>query len=77
MNGCTWALLSAYASFLSQVGERNEAQRLTQILFPLEPSGRDLSEAMASLEDRGLMAGHRLTLKGVELAEGLAKAADL
>ena len=77
MNGVTWVILSAYASFLGQLGNRNEAQRLTLALFPLEPTGRDLSEAMASLEGRGLMAGHRLTLKGVELAEGLARAADL
>jgi hypothetical protein len=77
MNGCTWALLSAYASFLSHVGQRNEAQRLTLALFPLEPSGRDLSEAMSSLEGRGLIEGYRLTPKGVELAEGLARAAAL
>jgi hypothetical protein len=77
MNGATWALLSAYASFLSQLGQRPESQQLALTLHPLEPSGRDLSEAMTSLEDRGLMAGHWLTLKGVELAEGLAKAANL
>ena len=77
MNGVTWVILSAYASFLNQVGERNEAQRLTLILFPLEPAGRVLSEAMSSLEGQGLMEGYRLTLKGIEMAEGLARAADL
>lgn len=38
MNGETWALLSAYASFLSQLGQRNEAQHLTLVLHPLEPA---------------------------------------
>jgi hypothetical protein len=77
MNGCTWALLSAYAAFLSQLGQRNEAQHLTLILHPLEPSGRDLSEAMSSLEQRGLVDGYRLTLQGLKMAEAMAKAADL
>jgi hypothetical protein len=77
MNGCTWVLLSAYASFLSQLGQRNEAQHLTLVLHPLEPPGRDLSEAMTFLEGQDLMTGYRLTPKGLELAEGLAVAADL
>jgi hypothetical protein len=77
MNGSTWALLSAYASFLSHVGQRNESQHLTSVLFPLEPCGRDLSEAMSSLESRGLIEGYRLTPKGVKMAEGLARAAAL
>ena len=77
MNGETWALLSAYASFLSQLGQRKEAQHLTLVLHPLEPAGRDLSQAMSTLEGRGLITGYRLTLQGLQLAEDMAKAADL
>jgi hypothetical protein len=77
MNGCTWALLSAYASFLGHVGEWNEAQRLTLVLFPLEPSSRDIREAMSNLEQRGLISGYRLTLTGLQIAEAMAKVAAL
>lgn len=77
MNGETWALLSAYASFLNSLGQRKEAQHLTLVLYPLEPPGRDLSEAMSALEGRGLIDGSRLTLQGLQIAEGMAKAADL
>jgi len=77
VNGETWALLSAYAGFLSSLGQRKEAQHLTLVLHPLEPSGRDLSEAMSTLEGRGLINGYRLTLQGLQIAEGMAKAADL
>lgn len=77
VNGSTWALLSAYAGFLNQLGQRVEAQQLTLKLYPFEPAGRDLSEAMATLEGEGLMCGHRLTIHGLEVAEGMARAADL
>jgi hypothetical protein len=77
VNGATWALLSAYAQHLKQSGEQSEAERLTVALFCFEPSGRELSTAMSSLEAHDLMSAHRLTAEGLCVAEGMVRAGGL